>query len=148
MSDDFDVLLNEAVEERATAANTESVEILVGKNLVALKFTELDSLDWANITAAHPQRVNVPLDLQYGYNVHTASEAAAELSGVRVVDGVDTPLTKEQWKKLFKAIASPARGAITDVIWALNEFAPSQRLAAAKKASAVGSKQKPSSPAN
>jgi hypothetical protein len=143
---DFDELLDAAVAEREAKRGTATVEVLVGKSLVKLKFTELDTLEWANITSAHPQRLDAPLDLQYGYNVHTASEAAAEKSGVRIDGDEETELTPEQWKKLFKAIETPARGAITDAIWSLNEFAPSQRLARAKKASAAALKRKQSSP--
>jgi hypothetical protein len=131
---DFDVLLDAAVERKTVAPVFVLVDVLVGESVVSLKFFEGDSRDWAHATASSPQRLDVPLDLNYGYNVHAAAERMATFCGVRVDDGVDVKLEPEQWKKLFDVLSGHDVGAVTDAVWGLNEFHPSQRLAKAKKA--------------
>lgn len=147
MSDDFDELLDAAVERKTSKPASVDVDVLLGDSVVSLRFTEMDAREWAHAVAANPQRVDAQIDLSYGYNIHGACEYAARTSGSRVVDGGPVPLKPEQWKKLFDQFSGHDLGKVTDAIWGLNEFYPSQRLASAKKAMAGASKRKPSSPA-
>lgn len=146
---DIDAELDAAAKAKSEKPNTKMVDVLVGKKVWSLRFTEVpDPRDWAHAIAANPQRLDAQIDLAYGYNINGACEYAARTSGVRVVDDADVELTPEQWKKLFDGLSGHDLGKVTDAVWALNEWEPSQRLATAKKASAVALKRKQSLPAN
>lgn len=114
--------------------------------LVTLRFTSLPGSQWADITARCPVRLDAPIDRQYGYNMQAASTFAAPLCGVRVEDGAEVPLTVtpaaegvaavDEWADLFTTITGHEFIRIMDAIYELNEYAPAQRIAAAKKGSA------------
>ena len=144
---DFDSDLAAAKEKRVTAPNTETVEVLLNGHLVTLKFTEMDPMDWAEITSRNPVRLGAPIDRQYGYNVHGACRAAAAKCGVRVENGTDVPLALKrdsagkvigsQWNDLLSTISGHEFGKVADVIFGLNEWDPQRRLDDAKKALAL-----------
>ena len=111
--------------------------------LVTLRFTSLPGSQWADITARCPVRLDAPIDRQYGYDMQAASTFAAPLCGVRLEDGVEVPLTVtpasegvaavDDWADLFITITGHEFIRIMDAIYELNEYAPAQRIAAAKK---------------
>jgi len=139
---DLDAALDAAIAKRTAEPVTETVEVLVGDEVWFLRFEEMYSGTWADICASSPIRVDAPLDRNYGYNFTVATEKAAPLSGVRLVDGVVETLTSEQWSKLFAVLSGHDRSSVQDAVFKLNEFDPAQRLARAKKALRVASKQK------
>lgn len=114
---------------------TETVEVLIGGELVALKFAEMQGEVWAGITVRNPPRLDVPLDMAKGYNIHSATQVAAAESGVRVDGDTETKLTEKQWRGIWKALSGADFQTVIDTVWSLNEWAPSQRVEAAKKAS-------------
>lgn len=144
---DLDALLDAAIERRTTDPETETVEVMVGDSTLVLKFTEMDSTEWANVIAVNPLRPSSAIDRRYGHNYHASARMAAPECGVRVDGDAETKLTLEQWEKLFKAIAPRDFNNIASAILSLNDFGPEQRLATAKKASAVVSAKKRRSPA-
>lgn len=129
---------------KASDAETATVEVLVGGELVTLKFTELPGATWAGITLRNPPRVDVPVDLAKGYNLHAATQFAAAESGVLVDGGEEQKLTEDQWRGIWDALSGADFQSVIDVVWSLNEWAPSQRVDAAKKAlrATVGSGKK------
>lgn len=147
--DPFDALLDSAVAGKTSEDVFETVEVLIGEQLVEFRFREIDPRDWARATMANPPRTDLKIDLHYGYNLHGACEYAAVKSGRRVDGDTETALTAEQWAKVFTVTRSGKTVTqITDAIWKLNEWLPSERLALAKKASAVVPVKKRRSPAS
>jgi hypothetical protein len=132
----------------AAEAEYADVDVLINGKLCTLRFFQMDGLDWADQTDRFPARPGVLLDMKYGYNIRPLSLAVAPLCG-KMVDG-DTlvDLTKEQWVKLFKGIAPASVMRIGDNIFNLNEYAPGEAVAAAKKASAAESALNSASPEN
>lgn len=148
MSDDFDALLDAAIERRTAEPVTETVDVLVGVEVWSLRFSEMDALEWANVIALNPQRPGSNIDRQFGYNYDGAAMTAAPLSGVRVDGETVLKLSESQWVKVFRAISGHDFEKLSNAVWGLNEIQPMRRLAEAKKASAVVPVKKRRSPAN
>ena len=143
---------------RAAVPDTKTVDVSVGTALVTLKVRAVPTTTWTEITAKHPPRVGVPLDMNYGYNWHASSDEAALQSVVRVEDGKDVPFERtdaveasegveavpavDEWAELLEVISAPDLTAIRNVVWELNEYAPGLRTQALKKASTVNSRKK------
>lgn len=148
MSDDFDALLDAALEHKPAEPSTSTVTVPVGDGTVTLRFTEMDPREWHRCTMAHPGRPDVALEVMFGYNLVDTAKHAAPLSGVRVVDDVEHKLTAKQWGKFFTAIDREGWALITDAIFGLNEAGPLARLEAVKKALVAAPKKKRPSPAS
>lgn len=126
----FDELMGNAEAEKVTA----DVDVLFGGESVVLRFTEMQGRKWAEICDRNPMRVDVPMDAAYGYNVLTASLEAAAVCGVRVLEDDKTEaLSDEHWRALFDRLTGSDLRAVESAVFQVNEFAPGQRTAAAKK---------------
>lgn len=116
---------------------TVDVDISIGNGdtsgLVTLRFTELDGLTWAGITDRHPPRIDVPVDLQYGYDVTGVVADASQACGVLVEDGEEIEITEDQWRDLWEQISGNDAALIRDAIWGLNVYYPNVRVEALKK---------------
>lgn len=114
---------------------------LVAESLVTLRFTRLSGVEWAEITARCPMRLDAPIDRQYGYNMHSACKLAAPVSGGRLEDGVVVPLEVtdqvNEWQILFDTISGHEFSIIVDAIYELNEYEPAARITQLKKESAT-----------
>jgi hypothetical protein len=141
----FSDLLSKA---READRESRTVEVTVAGELLELTFTELPGMDWASITAKHPPRLDAPVDLRYGYNVHGVCADAAKVNGVvRQGDEVVTPRVDgkekiDEWADLIALLSGHDLNSVCDAVFALNEWLPQQRVAAAKKASTASSKKK------
>lgn len=135
---------------KAALATPESETLLVtvGDVVVVLRFRELPSTEWTSICAVNTPRIDVPLDMNYGYNWHAASDAAARLSVMRVEDGADVPFEKsdavDEWADFVSVLSSPDLTQVRNLVWELNEFRPGVRTEKAKKALAAKQRQKSS----
>lgn len=129
----FDELLLKAKTAKEADPNTALAEVLLGGELVTFRFSELDGDAWSEIAIRNPPRLDVEIDRKRGYNVHTASQAAAVVSGVRLVDGEGVALTAEQWTALWPLLSGHEFTTICDTVWSLNVWQPSERLEQAKK---------------
>jgi hypothetical protein len=122
---------------KAAKRETADVDISIGNGdesgLVTLRFTELDGLTWAGITDRHPPRLDVPIDIQYGYDVTGVVVDAASASGVLVEDDEELEVTEEQWRDLWEQISGNDAALIRDAIWGLNVYYPNIRVEALKK---------------
>jgi hypothetical protein len=132
----------------AESALTEDVQVLLGDELVTLRFTELKGMEWAEVTARSAARRDATIDRRYGYNVHGAAALAAPKSGKRVEGDELVPLSEDEWRDLFEVLSGPDFAAIADAMFVLHEQGPAERLESAKKALTVGSKRKRTSPAS
>ena len=139
---DFDALLDAALERKNDDPHTSEVTVTVADKPLRLRFSELDSRDWSRCTLSSPPRDGVIVDALFGFDVTSASELAAPMSGV-VVDGENvSELTLVQWGKLFAGISGRDRQSISDAVIAVNEDAQMKRMEEAKKAFEGASKRK------
>src|SRR5205823_292967 len=58
-------------DKRATdlQAQIEAVQAEAAESLIVLRFVKMLAEDWAELVARCPQRLDVPVDRMYGYNV-------------------------------------------------------------------------------
>lgn len=133
------------VNEAATAERpTKDVDVIVAGKLRTFRFTQLTGQEWGWLVAINPVRLEAPLDRQYGYNFHGVCQAAAKLNGV-VVNGDDVEeVPAATWDKIWPQLSGHDYQVMGDAIWDLNEWAPGQAVAKAKKALTAESKAKPS----
>lgn len=128
-----DARLSMAPDEEVIQSKLDELNELTGDALVTLRFTRLSGAEWSEIAARCPVRLDVPIDRQYGYNIHAACRVAAPLSGV-VVDGESVEkISDEEWSDLFSTISGHEFGLIVDAIYALNEWEPASHVAQLKK---------------
>jgi hypothetical protein len=105
-------------------------------DLVTVRFTRLNGNDWAYLTAKSPARLDVAVDMHYGYNFAAVCEAAAKFKDPKtgrafghIVDGDDlVELTDAEWDDLFAEIAGNGVSRLYTAIWELNEYDPSARV--------------------
>lgn len=129
----------ERIDEQVRTLEAERDALTEG-TVITLRFEQLSGQQWAEIAARNPARVDVLIDRRYGYNYHETAKTAATVSGSRVLDdGTTERITPEQWSRLFPLLAGREFEAIASALWDLNDFGPTQRVAAAGKASRAGS---------
>lgn len=124
------------------------VDALLNGNLYKLRFTALDGPTWANECDKYPMRPDVMLDQTYGYDLRALTLGVAPLTGKLVeADGTLRALQVEppdprnpnkpvvnEWRDLLNKVDGQTFRRISDAIWALNEYLPSEAVKAAKKA--------------
>jgi len=125
--------------DQAFSAAAEEVVPFLDEHVVVagvdlpLRAYRIEGEMWAQITAMCAPRVNVNLDVRYGYNFQAAARLAAPLS-IRVIeDGKETEYDEEQWDRLFKVLSGRHIKTIHSAIWQLNEYDPEQEAKAAAK---------------
>lgn len=137
LNDDLDAQL-------ANEPDAVTVDVLVNGKLRKLQFTEMDGLAWADLTDRCPPRMDAPLDKAYGFNIRLVVAHAAPISG-RMKSGDEwVELSEAQWTKLLRGQKGAQIRTIGDALFQLNQWAPDQAVAAARKAS-VGESVKNSS---
>lgn len=131
------------VEAAASAERpTKNADVIVAGKLRTFRFTQLTGQEWGWLVAINPVRLESPLDRRYGYNFHGVCQAAAKLNGV-VVDGDEvSEVSADTWDKVWPQLSGHDYQVLCDALWELNEWAPSQAVAKAKKARTAGSKAK------
>lgn len=123
-------------------AEIAAVKASAAEALVTFAFEKLPGDMWIDITSRNPMRPGALVDMNYGYNVDAVAQAAvkAERGGHHFAWQVDgdqnVVLTDEQWDRVFAEMYGHDAQAVRDAVWELNEWAPSQKLAEAKKARA------------
>jgi hypothetical protein len=128
--------------EAVAHPSTAQVEIEVGGEIVEFEFERLPGRTWADLVATHPPRDGSRVDARLGYNTHAGAEAAAPLSGFRIVDGERQTLSEEQWAALFDTFDGPDLEMLSTAIWGLNVYESWQAAKDAKKASTAKPRRK------
>ena len=72
------------------------------KFMRTLRFTKLDGIKWAELTAKYGPREDVAFDAQLGYNHHAVALIAAKVNGTDVTDGAEEPLDDADWETIHK----------------------------------------------
>lgn len=109
-----------------------------------LRITKLPGMEWADLAAQFPPRLNVQFDLELGYNHHAASIAAARhttadgkpITVELVEDGnevKEVPLDDDDWKTILDVGAGWDVDNIVNLIINLNVLQASNRLGRLKK---------------
>jgi hypothetical protein len=109
--------------------------------LIVLRFTRLPGDAWNALTRLCPPTPGSILDAHYRYGLDAVCKLAAKyvdpdgLPFGHVVEG-DELTTTTDWDDIFAAISGPEFSTIVDTLYALNVYAPTERLAELKKRSA------------
>ncbi|WP_223690111.1 hypothetical protein [Leifsonia poae] len=123
-------------------AQLEEIKSAPADALVTFAFEKLPGDMWTDLTSRNPARPDALIDLNYGYNLDAVVQEAAKAARgghhfAWQVDGdTNIVLTDEQWDAIFESLYGHDMSAVRDAVWNVNEWQPSQRLAAAKKARA------------
>jgi len=92
----------------------QSVDVVLGGELVTLTFDRAQPDEWDALMVANPARQGAKSDASVGYNVKAVSRAYPHVS----VD--DEALDAETWGELFDALDSVNRNNVEVVIWGVN----------------------------
>jgi hypothetical protein len=130
-----------AAAKAAPKETSAPVAVIVNGTLYELVFERADGDVWAECVSRHPVRVDAVIDRRYGYNFNAVVLEMAPRTG-RLADG--TAIPAEAWADLIPSLAGAEIAAVTDAIWALNEWNPAQEIEKAKKALKAGSRRKSS----
>ena len=132
--------LEDVAAAKAAPKETSSpVPVIVNGSLYELVFERADGDVWAECVSRHPVREGSLIDRRYGYNFNSVVLEMAPKTG-RLADG--TVIPGEVWADLIPSLAGAEISAVTDAIWALNEWNPAQEIEKAKKALKAGSRRK------
>lgn len=111
----------------------QALEESVKDAMRTFRFRRMPGEVWADLTSRNPARIDVPLDLNFGYNYDAVCKAAAIRSGV-IVDGDDeAQVPAPMWERLFAVLSGHEVEQIRDAVWTLNEYEPAQRIEALVK---------------
>lgn len=133
----------------------EDVEILLGEDLVQIRFWPVSGQEWRGLVASHPARLEkdadgksviAQQDRAHGFNVDSLTRAYPRVA--LVDDDGEKPLDGTLWGRILDVLDGPGFEGIAATIFFLNVIIPSQRTAAAGKASRGGAKRKRVSPAS
>lgn len=115
-------------------------DVLLGGDLVGVRFWPVSGGVWEEITSNNPPRKGNPSDAGLGYNL---SGVVRDYPRTYLVVGDDVqPVVGEQWAEVYDALSGPDKKNLGGAVWGLNEYEAAQRMVAAKKASDRGRKKK------
>lgn len=111
---------------------TESVDVVLGDELVSVAVSRVMPDDWQQLVAAHPPRTGVTADANMGYNQNTLPRAypADRIS----VGGKE--VSQEDWAEIYSVLESVDKNNIHTTIWGVNVFSAIKELQALGKAGA------------
>lgn len=144
MTFDIDALIAKARENFDTVKPVDQ-DVLLGDDVVTVRLWPLTGVAWRELVVNHPVRDGVQHDLALGYDLESVVRAYPR---VYLVDGDEVTDVAARWAEVCDVLSAPDLKALSFAVWGLNEYDPSQKLAAAGKASKGGLRKKRSSPAN
>jgi len=127
-------------------------DVLLGDEVVGVRFWPLSGPDWRLLTAKHPARAEVTYDLRLGYDLDAV---LADYPRVFLVQGdevVNLVSVGEDGKQvsrfpdIVKVLSGPDIRNLAMAVWGLNDYDPGKRLVEAGKALKGGRRKKRSSP--
>ncbi|WP_447948213.1 hypothetical protein [Microbacterium maritypicum] len=107
-----DLIARQRTEIEATAQ--QSVDVVLGGELVTLTFDRALPDEWDALMVANPPRQGAKSDAAVGYNAKAVSEAYPRVEA----DG--EKLDAETWAELFSSLDSVNRNNVEVVIWGVN----------------------------
>ncbi len=112
--------------QRAAVENppSESLNVILGGELVEVTVTKLRPEEWQKLVAARPPRTTSKTDRNIGYDQFAVPrDYPAERITV-----AGSEVTAEQWRDLFTLVDSMHQNNIHTVMWGLNVYAAIQEL--------------------
>lgn len=114
------------------ATKTETVNVVLGEELVPVEVSRLLPDDWQSLVAAHPPRKTSKSDANIGYDQNgLPRDYPAEKIKV-----AGEPVSSDTWRELYAVLNSVNRNNVGTVIWGLNVYEAIQELQALGKAAA------------
>lgn len=120
-------------------------EVLLGGEIVTVRFWPLTGAAWNELTASHPPRDGVIRDLGLGYNL---DEVVPAYPKVFFVKGDDVVNVAEKWAEICSVLEAPDLTNLAAALWGMHVFDNGRRMEAAKKALKGQPRKKRSSPSN
>lgn len=118
---------------------TESANVVVAGELVALGFAKLLGAEWSALTAVHPPRKGSQMDSNLGYDL----DAVAGLYPAESVTIGGEQASGSEWTDLYGLLDAPWRDTVALKLWGLNQHGPASRILELGKASSgAGSRKK------
>lgn len=115
-------------------------EVLLGDDVVGVRFWPVSGGTWEEITSKNPPRAGNQSDTALGYNL---AGVVRDYPRTYLVVGDDVqPVVGTQWAEVYDVLSGPDKKNLGYAVWGLNEYDPAQRMAAAGKASAGSRKKK------
>lgn len=141
---DVDALI---AKQKAALDKVEPVtqDVLLGDEVVGVRFWPLSGVAWRDLTARHPWREDAQFDQSLGYNL---DGVLRDYPRVYLVQGDTVTDVADKWAEIVDVLTGADLKNLGFAIWGLNEFDPQNRLATAGKASKGAQRKKRSSPAS
>ena len=128
-------------------------DVLMGDEVVTVRFDPIDGQTFRALTMEHPPRPKVVTDQNLGYDIDAVVRWYPKVSLVQGDDvtRVSDPLPRKRatdpehrpWFDVLDALEGPDLKTLASVVWGMCEYTPQKRLMRAGKASAGGRKKKP-----
>jgi hypothetical protein len=135
---DIKALVAKAKQDLDTVEHVDQ-DVMIGDAKTTIRLWPLSGIAWRDLCALHPNRTNSEFDEALGYNLTAVTQSYPR---VYAVDGDDVTDLAEDWPDVCAVLSGPDLKALEYAIWGINEYDPTQRLAAAGKASAGSRKKK------
>lgn len=148
-----DDLIAKARQEIAEAKPV-TKHVLLGGELVGVRFMPIGGDAWRDLTAQHLPRAGSYFDQNLGYNTDAVLRDFPGMSIVRGddVDNLrrvgDDGATRYIWADVYGVLDAPAIEILAQSLWEVHQFDAQARLVEAGKALRGGQRKKRSSPAN
>lgn len=141
---DIDALIAKGRAELDTVSPTNQ-DVLLGGEIVTVRFWPLSGLEWRDLAARHPVREGSQRDLGLGYNLDAL---LPEYPKVFLVQGDSVENVADKWASICALLSPPDLNHLAVALWGMHEFDPGRRLEAAKKALKGKPLKKRSSPSS
>lgn len=129
-----------AQKQELDSVQPQTQDVLLGGNIVGVRFWPVSGGVWEELTSKHPPRAGVETDTAIGYNI---AGVVRDYPRTYLVVGDDVqPVVGEQWAEVYDVLSGPDKKNLAAVVWGINELDPAEKLAAAGKASAGKGKKK------
>ncbi len=119
--------------------NSVDQDVMIGDELVTIRLWPLTGTAYRDLCAQHANRTASEFDEALGYNLTAVTQSYPR---VYAVDGDEVTDIAETWADTCAVLSAPDLKALEYAVWGINEYEPTQRMAAAGKASAGSRKKK------
>lgn len=114
-------------------------DVMIDEEVVTIRLWPLTGIAYRDLCAKHANRTNSEFDEALGYNLTAVTQSYPR---VYTVDGDEVVNVSDQWSDICAVLSGPDLKALEYAVWGLNEYEPTQRMAAAGKASAGSQKKR------
>ena len=98
-----------------------------------IRFYAASGTEYAAETLKHPPRIDVPVDVQYGYNLSAVTAAILPKCGRRLEGDVEVVMDAEEWGDLLSVLDGGSAQELINLSYTLNEYASAKAASRARK---------------